>query len=126
MELKQYVPVLMLIILALVTVIGMLVGSVLLGKVGKRNKAKDTPYECGIEPITPGTSRYPVKFYQVALIFILFDVEVVFFYPWAVAYKELLKNPGTHNLVLFSMAAFTLILIVAYYYAVKKGVLNFK
>lgn len=116
----------MLIILALLTVTGMLVGSVLVGKVGKRNKAKDTPYECGIEPTPARTSRYPVKFYQVALIFILFDVEVVFFYPWAVAYKDLLKNPATHNLVFFSMAIFTFVLVVGYFYAYKKGVFEFK
>lgn len=116
----------MLIILALATVTGMLVGSVLVGKVGKRNKAKDTPYECGIEPTPARTSRYPIKFYQVALIFILFDVEVVFFYPWAVVYKDLLSNPAMRNLIFFSMTVFTLVLVVAYYYALKKGVFEFK
>ncbi len=126
MELRQYIPVLMMIALAVICVVGMLVGSIIVGKVGKQNKAKDTPYECGIEPAQPYTSRYNIKFYLAAMLFILFDIEVVFFYPWAISYKSLLKNPDTANYAFFSMAAFTVIFVVAFYYSLKKGVFDFK
>ncbi|MGB9603133.1 MAG: NADH-quinone oxidoreductase subunit A [Verrucomicrobiia bacterium] len=126
MELQQYVGVLLMIALAFACVVGMLVGSVVVGKVGKRNKAKDTAYECGIEPAATNSSRYPVKFYLAAMLFILFDVEVVFFYPWAVSYASLLKNSSTASLAFFSMATFIIILTAAFYYSLKKGVFDFK
>ncbi|MGC8744708.1 MAG: NADH-quinone oxidoreductase subunit A [Verrucomicrobiia bacterium] len=122
MELQQYAGILIMIALAFVCVTGMLVGSVIVGKVGRRNKAKDSAYECGMEPAPLTSSRYPVKFYLAAMLFILFDVEVVFFYPWAVSYKSLLQNSATANLAFFSMASFTIILIIAFYYSLKKGV----
>src|SRR5215468_3741882 len=91
-QLLQYLPVLMLGILAVLFSFGMLVGSVILGKKGKRPPIKDTPYECGMLPIGPGSTRLSVRFYLVAMLFILFDIEVVFLYPWAVIYKDMLKQ----------------------------------
>src|SRR2546426_7792520 len=103
-QLRQYVPVLMLGILAVLFSFGMLVLSVVLGKKGKRSPIKDTPYECGMLPVGSGSTRLSVKFYLVAMLFILFDIEVVFLYPWAVIYKEMLKeNPG---LIFGSMISF--------------------
>ena len=118
-QLTQYVPVLMLLLLAIGFTLFMLVGSALLGKRGRRNRWKDTAYECGKVPVGEGSPRMSVKFYLVAMLFILFDIEVVFLYPWAVVYRDLL---ATHaNLIFGSMLSFLGILTVGYLYAVKKG-----
>jgi NADH-quinone oxidoreductase subunit A len=123
-ELAQYVPVLMLGVLAVVFSFGMLVMSVVLGKRGRRPPVKDTPYECGMVPVGEGSTRLSVKFYLVAMLFILFDIEVVFLYPWAVIYRQMLKESG--GAILGAMISFLLILFVGYLYAVKKGAFDWK
>jgi len=123
-QLAQYVPVLMLACLAVIFTTGMLVGSVLVGKRGKRNPIKDSAYECGMLPVGPGNARLSVKFYLVAMLFILFDIEVVFLYPWAVIYKQMLaENPG---LIFGSMLSFMAVLFVGYLYAVRKRAFDWK
>src|SRR5438876_11472064 len=123
-QLRQYLPVLMLGALAVVFSMGMLGMSVVLGKKGKRSPIKDTAYECGMLPVGEGSTRLSVKFYLVAMLFILFDIEVVFLYPWAVIYKEMLKEHASW--ILGSMLSFLGILFVGYIYAVKKGALDWK
>jgi NADH-quinone oxidoreductase subunit A len=123
-QLVQYLPVLMLGAVAVLFSFGMLVGSVVLGKKGKRPPIKDTPYECGMLPVGPGSTRLSVKFYLVAMLFILFDIEVVFLYPWAAIYKQMLQENAT--LILGSMLSFMAILFVGYLYALKKGALDWK
>src|SRR5213595_2225687 len=108
-QLREYLPVLMLGVLALAFSFGMLLLSVLLGKKGKRTPIKDTAYECGMLPIGEGNTRLSVKFYLVAMLFILFDIEVVFLYPWAVIYKEMLKENAA--LILGSMLTFLGVLL---------------
>jgi NADH-quinone oxidoreductase subunit A len=81
---------------------------------------KSLPYESGMRPIGPGTRRMPVHFYLVAVLFILFDIEVVFFLPWAVVFKQL----GLFGLV--EMFIFIVILLVGYFYAWKKGALEWE
>jgi len=123
-QLLQYLPVLMLGLLAVAFSFGMLLLSVLLGKKGKRTPIKDTAYECGMLPIGEGSTRLSVKFYLVAMLFILFDIEVVFLYPWAVIYREMLKENG--GLILGAMVSFMAILFVGYVYAVKKHAFDWK
>jgi NADH-quinone oxidoreductase subunit A len=123
-QLAQYLPVLMLGILAVLFSAGMLVGSVILGKKGRRPPIKDTAYECGMLPIGPGNTRLSVKFYLVAMLFILFDIEVVFLYPWAVIYKSMLKENA--GLILGSMLSFMAVLFVGYLYALKKRAFDWK
>jgi NADH-quinone oxidoreductase subunit A len=123
-QLMQYVPVLMLAMLAVVFSFGMIVLSLVVGKVGRRTAAKDTPYECGMLPIGEGSTRLSVKFYLVAMLFILFDIEVVFLYPWAVVYKEMLRENA--NLIFGSMITFLAVLFVGYVYAVKKGAFDWQ
>jgi NADH-quinone oxidoreductase subunit A len=123
-QLAQYLPVLMLGVLAVVFSFGMLVMSVVLGQRGKRPPVKDTPYECGMVPIGEGTPRLSVKFYLVAMLFILFDIEVVFLYPWAVIYRDMLKESG--GAILGAMVSFMVILFVGYLYAVKKRAFDWK
>src|SRR5438034_1334498 len=123
-QLREYLPVLMLGLLAVMFSFGMLVLSVLLGKKGKRTPIKDTPYECGMLPVGEGAPRLSVKFYLVAMLFILFDIEVVFLYPWAVVYKPMLQqNP---NLIFGAMVSFLAILFVGYLYALKKKAFDWK
>jgi len=124
LQLREYVPVLMLGVLAVIFSFGMLLLSVLLGKKGKRTPIKDTPYECGMLPVGQGTARLSVKFYVVAMLFILFDIEVVFLYPWAVVYKQMLKENAA--LILGSMFSFLAVLFIGYLYALKKGALDWK
>ena len=100
-----------------------LIASVILGKAGKRTKVKDTAYECGMLPEGDAQPRFSVKFYLVAMLFILFDIEIVFMYPWAVVYADMIKSSHT---ILWSMLSFVFILTVGYIYALKKGVLNWK
>src|SRR5215471_10575437 len=91
-QILQYIPVLMLGGLAVLFSFGMLVMSVVLGQKGRRSKIKDTAYECGMLPVGEGSPRLSVKFYLVAMLFILFDIEVVFLYPWAAIYKSMVKE----------------------------------
>ena len=123
-QLAQYLPVLMLGVLAVVFSFGMLVMSVVLGKRGKRPPIKDTPYECGMVPVGEGSTRLSVKFYLVAMLFILFDIEVVFLYPWAVIYRTMLKESG--GMILGAMVSFMAILFIGYLYAVKKRAFDWK
>lgn len=111
-------PVLMLVALAVLFCAGMLIGSVVVGKVARRTKTKDTPYECGMLPIGDGSARLSIRFYVVAMLFILFDIEVVFLYPWAVVYRDMLADNA--GMILGSMLSFMGILFVGYIYAVKK------
>jgi NADH-quinone oxidoreductase subunit A len=125
-QLREYVAVLMLVVLAIAAVGGMLGLSVLVGVRGKRNKAKDTAYECGMNPVGEGTPRFSVKFYLVAMLFILFDIEVVFLYPWAVVYKSMLADPATRNMIFLAMVSFLGVLFVGYLYALKKRAFDWK
>lgn len=124
LQLREYLPVLMLGLLAAIFSFGTLILSVLLGKKGKRSAIKDTAYECGMLPIGEGNSRLSVKFYLVAMLFILFDVEVVFLYPWAAVYKAMLKQDP--NMIFGAMISFLFILFVGYLYAAKKGAFDWK
>jgi NADH-quinone oxidoreductase subunit A len=123
-QLLQYLPVLMLGVLAVGFTAFMLIFSVIAGKKGKRLPIKDTAYECGMVPVGSGTPRFAVKFYLVAMLFILFDIEVVFLYPWAVVYREMLASNAA--LIFCSMLSFIGILFVGYVYALKKGAFDWK
>jgi NADH-quinone oxidoreductase subunit A len=121
--LREYLPVLLQIIVAMGFAGSALLVSVLVGKSGKRTRAKDTAYECGMVPQGEAQPRFSVKFYLVAMLFILFDLEIVFMYPWAVVYKDSIKQSG---LIFWSMLSFISILMIGYVYAVKKGALDWK
>ena len=125
-QLSQYIPVLILALVAIGFSAGTLVASVLFGFRGKRSQIKDTAYECGMLPIGESGTRLSVKFYLVAMLFILFDIEVVFLYPWAVVYKELLADDTTRNMIFASMISFISILFVGYVYALKKQAFDWK
>jgi NADH-quinone oxidoreductase subunit A len=121
--LREYLPVLLQVIVAILFAGSALLVSVLVGKSGRRTRAKDTAYECGMLPQGEAPPRFSVKFYLVAMLFILFDLEIVFMYPWAVVYRESIKQS---SLIFWSMFSFISILMVGYVYAVKKGALDWK
>jgi NADH-quinone oxidoreductase subunit A len=121
--LREYLPVLLQILVAMAFAGSALLVSVLVGKSGKRTRAKDTAYECGMIPQGEAQPRFSVKFYLVAMLFILFDLEIVFMYPWAVVYKEAI---GRSTVIFWSMLSFISILMVGYVYALKKGALDWK
>ncbi len=123
-QLNQYLPVLLLGLLAVGFSFGTLLVSVIVGKIGRRSRIKDSAYECGMLPVGEGSSRMSVKFYLVAMLFILFDIEVVFLYPWAVVYKDMLASHA--NLIFGSMLTFVGVLLVGYIYALKKGAFDWK
>ncbi len=125
-QFAQYLAVLMLLGLAIAAPFGMILVSTFVGKRGKRSQVKDTAYECGMIPVGEGNPRMSVKFHLVAMLFILFDIEVVFLYPWAVVYKDMLKDPATRNLILGSMISFLAILFAGYLYALKKKAFDWK
>lgn len=103
---------------------GTLLLSVVLGRKGRRSAIKDTAYECGMLPQGAGNTRLSVKFYLVAMLFILFDIELVFIYPWAVVYRDMLRDHA--GLIFGSMATFLGILFVGYIYALKKRAFDWK
>ena len=127
-QLAQYIPILILGFVAVSFAGGTLVASVVVGKWANKNrresKIKNTPYECGMLPIGDGSSRMSVKFYLVAMLFILFDIEVVFLFPWAVVYRQMLVENA--SLIFGSMASFLGILFVGYIYALKKNAFDWK
>ena len=120
---REYVPVLLQAAVAIFFAVSALVISVLLGKSGIRTKTKDSAYECGMLPQGEVPPRFSVKFYLVAMLFILFDLEIVFMYPWAVIYREAIARS---QLVVWSMFSFVSVLMVGYVYALRKGALDWK
>jgi len=105
------------VVLAAAVAGGMVAASLLLGKRIK-NPVKDSPYECGMKPIGSAREHFNVKFYLVAMVFILFDVEVVFLYPWATVYSDL----GLYGFVI--MFLFVDLVLWGFFYIWKKGVLD--
>jgi NADH-quinone oxidoreductase subunit A len=119
--LGAYLPVLLMFVVAAgfsVTMIGL---SQLVGQ-RKRTRTKLMPYECGKDPVGSARERFSVKFYVIAMIFILFDIEVIFLIPWAVVFK-MLSSPqyGLKNLIYFEMLLFIALLAAGLVYVIKKG-----
>jgi NADH-quinone oxidoreductase subunit A len=114
----QYLPIVLLLVLGAVFVAVSLVASALLAPRKKPTSSKNAPYECGIVPDREPPLRFPVRFYLVAMIFIIFDIEVVFLYPWAVDFHQL----GVFGLV--EVLVFALVVFVAFLYLVSNGALS--
>ena len=117
--LESYLPILVLIAVALMFALGSVIFSFLIGP-KKPSAVKLAPYECGMPLVGTARQRFSVKFYLVAMLFILFDIETVFLYPWAVVFKDL----GMFGFV--EMGVFILILLVGYIYVWKKGALEWE
>ena len=114
---QVYFPVVVQIIIAFAVAAGLIGISTLLGKRGK-SPLKDTPYESGMAPVGSARERFSVKFYLVGMIFILFDIEAVFLYPWVVVYRQ-------HAMFyLGEMFIFVVLVLIGFFYVYKKGALD--
>jgi len=114
---QTYWPVLLQVLIAMAVATGMIGISYLLGhKV--RNRVKDMPYECGIIPTGSARERFSVKFYLVGMLFILFDIEAIFLYPWAVVYR------GLKMFAFFEMLIFFALVLAGFFYIWNKGALD--
>jgi NADH-quinone oxidoreductase subunit A len=123
---QQYLPILVLVVLSSLIALFLIFASRLLGP-HRPSRKKLSPYESGMTPIGPAVRRLPVKFYLIAVLFILFDIEVIFFLPWAVIFRpwiDMDKKLGVFLLI--EMAVFIVILLVGYVYAWKKGALEWE
>ena len=114
---ELYFPVLLQALIAMALAAGLLTVSYLLGK-KVRNRIKDTPYESGITPTGDARERFSVKFYLVGMLFILFDIEAIFLYPWVVVYRDL-KMFG-----FVEMLTFVILILSGFFYIWKKGALD--
>lgn len=118
----QYLPVLILLAVGLGIGIAIIILSSLLGPKIK-NSIKDTPFECGVPPLGDTKHRFSVRFYLVAILFLLFDVEAIFFFPFALIYREFLS---LNIFILVEMGFFVGILLIGYYYVLRKGALEWE
>ena len=120
-DLTAYLPILLMFIVAA----GFAVTNVAVSRVVGQRKATRTklmPYECGKDPVGSARERYSVKFYLIAMIFILFDIELIFLMPWAVVFRTLAgPEYGLRTLVYGEMMLFVALLLVGYVYVLKKG-----
>jgi NADH-quinone oxidoreductase subunit A len=119
----RYIPLLIQVVVGMALAGVMVSLSHLLGK-HKWTRAKNTAYECGIQPTGDAQSRFSVKFYLVAMLFILFDVEAVFLYPWAVLFRDLPKLTGSRWFGFTEMLVYIGLLLVGFFYIWKKGALD--
>src|SRR5437660_12293467 len=120
-QLIDYAPVLLMFVVAAGFAVTFITLSQLVGQ-RKRTRTKLMPYECGKDPVGSARERFSVKFYLIAMLFILFDIEVIFLVPWAVVFK-LLAGPthGMRNLIFFEMLLFIALLAAGLIYVIKKG-----
>jgi NADH-quinone oxidoreductase subunit A len=119
----QYLPLLLQIVVAVVLAAGMVLGSNLVGR-HRNTKVKLGAYECGIDPVGDARGRFSVRFYMVAMLFILFDVEAVFMMPWAVIYRRLPAITGSRLFGFWEMVVYLGFIAVGLYYIVRKGILD--
>lgn len=118
---ELYFPVLVQVVIALAVAVGLVGTSALLGK-RVRNAAKSMPYESGMIPTGSARERFSVKFYLVAMVFILFDIEAIFLYPWAVVYRDLNREMKLFGFI--EMFLFIVLVLAGFFYIWKKGVLR--
>lgn len=119
--LAEYLPILLMFIVALGFAGGNIILSQMVGQ-RKQTRTKLMPYECGKDPVGSARERFSVKFYLIAMLFILFDIEAIFLIPWAVVFKRLsAESAAMRNLVYVEMMLFVALLLVGYIYVVKKG-----
>jgi NADH-quinone oxidoreductase subunit A len=119
----QYLPLVLQILVAVGLAGGMVVGSFFIGK-HKNSRTKAGAYECGMDPVGDARGRFSVRFYMVAMLFILFDVEAVFMLPWAVIFRKLPGITGSRMFGFWEMLVYLGFVGVGLFYVWKKGVLN--
>ncbi|BET68454.1 NADH-quinone oxidoreductase subunit A [Opitutales bacterium ASA1] len=123
MSVSDYVPILVQFVLAAVLAVGIIAASAFLGQRAAKNKIKDSAYECGVPVQGQAKTRFSVKFYVTAMLFILFDIEVIFLVPWAFVYREFLAE----GIPILAPGLFFLgVLVLGLFYEVRKGALDWE
>ena len=126
MIIQNYIPIVILLVVAVLLATLLIFISRIFGP-QRPTRKKLAPYESGMMPIGPAVRRLPVKFYLIGVLFILFDIEVIFFLPWAVIFRPAADaDKGTGVFLLIEMLVFIVILLVGYVYAWKKGALEWE
>ncbi|HET7537282.1 MAG TPA: NADH-quinone oxidoreductase subunit A [Candidatus Didemnitutus sp.] len=123
MSSAAYLPILIQAAMAVLITAGVIIASHLLGQRARKNQIKDTPYECGVPSEGSTHTRFSVKFYVTAMLFILFDIEVVFLIPWSFVYRDFLAN---HIAIFWPVLFFIGVLVLGLFYEVKKGALEWE
>lgn len=123
MTLEAYVPVLIQLVLAVGIAVSIIAASHLLGQRARTNPIKDRAYECGLPAEGPSSARFSVKFYITAMLFILFDIEVVFLIPWVLVYRDFLQAQLP---ILLPVLFFLAVLVIGLVYEVRKGALKWE
>ena len=122
-NLSDYLPILLMFLVAA----GFAGGNILLSQLVGQHKAtrtKTMPYECGKDPVGSARERFSVKFYLIAMVFILFDIELIFLMPWAVVFRKLTLEDGLGTIAFVEMMLFVALLLVGYVYVLKKGLFD--
>ena len=119
----NYLPLALQILAAIGLAVGVVGASFLIGR-HKNSRTKLGAYECGMDPIGDARGRFSVRFYMVAMLFILFDVEAVFMLPWAVVYRDLPKLVGSRMFGFWEMVVYLGFVLVGLFYVAKKGILD--
>ena len=119
--LNSYIPIAVMMALSAVLAIGMVTASAVLGP-RHPTKYKNSPYECGMTPVGSARERFPIKFYLIAMLFIIFDIETIFLYPWAVTFIH--QERAFRFFLLGEMGLFVAILFIGYFYIIGKGALD--
>lgn len=123
-RLAAYLPILLMFVVAAGFAISQVSLSTMMGQ-RKSTRTKLMPYECGKDPVGSARERFSVKFYLIAMLFILFDIEVIFLVPWAVVFKDFVAaGTASGALIFWEMMTFVALLLVGYIYVVKKGAFN--
>lgn len=121
MELSAYIPVFIQIVLALAIGLGVIAASHIFGQRSKKNAISDSPYECGIEASGKQHPRFGVRFYAVAMLFVIFDIEIVFMLPFAMVYHDFVAQNAA---IVFPVLFFIALMAVGIIYEIKKGALD--
>ncbi|GAB6281465.1 MAG: NADH-quinone oxidoreductase subunit A [Ignavibacterium sp.] len=116
--LEQYIPILLVFLIAIIFAVATVFSSKLFGP-QRPNPEKNSTYESGMKPVGTTRDRFSIKYYLVAMFFIIFDIEVVFVYPWAVEFKKLFQEMGSP--IFYTMLIFLIVFELAYFYVYKKG-----
>lgn len=123
-DLSSYLPILLMAVAAITFGVGNVVASLLIGP-SRRGKTKGVAYESGMNPVMSSRKRFNVRFYLIAMVFLVFDVEVVFLYPWAATFANFEPMSDSSGLWLGRILFFLLTTVVAYLYGFRKGVFRF-
>lgn len=122
---SQLIPVLILAAFVVVFGVGLMFLASLAGAKSKQSKTKLESYECGVEPSHQASTKIPIKFYLTAILFILFDIEIIFMYPWALAYDDYIES-GMGFYIFGAMAVFLAVFIFGLYWEIKSRALEWE